>query len=120
MNSFKMVKWFLLFCFLFDSCVSPREATCEEAAESVRPDSCNIVISEFSKNEYKFFISGINPNTNQKEDFSRVNYTWGYWFVNKIAKGDTIVKKEGELNFYIHKKDTTLVFPFECKGEFYK
>lgn len=31
-----------------------------------------------------------------------------------IEKGDTIIKRKGELTYSIHKKDTVIVFTFEC------
>ncbi|MCE6992285.1 hypothetical protein [Dyadobacter sp. CY323] len=102
------------------SCYNFKEVSCEEAADGVRLDSCNVVVSEFSKNEYKFYLHGIIPGTNTASTFKKTNYTWGYWFVDKIAKGDTVVKKGGELLFYIYKKDTVLVFPFECDGKIYE
>lgn len=94
-----------------------RELTCAEAAELVRDDYCNIIIDDFSDNEYHFYLKGRNPETCRINTFRRMNYTWGYWFVDQIAKGDTVVKKKGELKFYIHKKGNVLSFPFECQGE---
>ncbi len=37
-----------------------------------------------------------------------------------ISKGDTIIKKKGELIFSIHKKDTIYNFNWECDGKIYK
>ncbi len=110
----------IFFTIILSSCSNFREATCEEAADSVRSDSCNIVVSEHSTNEYKFYLEGINPQTKNKAYFKKINYTWAYWFIDKIEKGDTIIKKTGELKFYIHKKQKILVFPFECNGAYYE
>ena len=33
---------------------------------------------------------------------------WWYLYRNQIERGDTIIKKKGELTFKIHKKDTIL------------
>lgn len=113
-----IIRVFIIVCVVIPAQSCLTEASCEEAAEVVKLDSCNIIVSEFSKNEYKFFLSGINP-TGRPSTFKRINYTWGYWFVDKIAIGDTVVKRKNELRFYIHKKDTIMVFPFKCKGEIY-
>lgn len=99
------------------SCVSPREATCEEAADAFRSDSLNIIVFETSGNPYQLFLKGKSPMSGKEVSFQQVNYTWAQWFIDEIEIGDTVVKYEGELKFYIHKKDTVLVFPFQCKGE---
>lgn len=112
---------FLFFCLIvLASCSQVKEVSCVEYAELVRGDYCNVVVDDFSKDEYKFYLRGENPTTNKINTFKRINYTWGYWFVDKIAKGDTIVEKRGELKFYIHKRDSVLTFPFKCKGEIYE
>ena len=36
-----------------------------------------------------------------------------------VSIGDTLVKKEGELRVFIHKRDTVLVYHFECDGKIY-
>lgn len=108
----------LVLCFFVTVAFScDREATCAEAAESRRDDYCNIIIDDFSDNEYRFYLKGRNPETCRVNTFRRINYLWGYRFVDKIAKGDTVVKKKGELKFYIHKKGNILSFPFKCGGE---
>ena len=108
---------FLLGSILLSSCYRLREAPCEEVAEFERPDEVNLVIESSSGNPYKLKLEGIDPITSQKSKFQRQNYTWAQWFINDIAVGDTVVKRKGELKFYIHKADTILVFPFKCKGE---
>ncbi len=46
--------------------------------------------------------------------------TWYVLFDKLIEPGDTVVKRAGELKFYIHKKDTVLVFPYTCEGKLYE
>jgi hypothetical protein len=105
-------------CFTIFSCA--REATCEEAAENVRTDNCNIIVKEIGSPLYQFSIKGLDPETNAIVKFEKINHSWSFQFSDKISLGDTVVKKKGELKFYIHKKDTVLVFPFECKGKIYE
>ena len=45
---------------------------------------------------------------------------WFSLYFENIEKGDTIIKKKGELVFSIHKKDTTFNFNWECQGKIYK
>jgi len=97
-----------------------KESSCAELAERVRDDYCNIIVSDFSTNEYRFYLKGRKALTGQVNTFRRVNYLWGYWFVDKIAKGDTVVKKKGELKFYVHKRGAVLAFPFECDGQLFE
>jgi hypothetical protein len=42
---------------------------------------------------------------------------WWATFSDQIEKGDTIVKKKGELTFYIYKRDTILSFNWVCEGK---
>ncbi|REA58169.1 hypothetical protein DSL64_21415 [Dyadobacter luteus] len=106
---------FLLGSILLYSCF--REASCEDAAEVNRPDDLNLIIERTSGSAYRLRLEGTNPITNKKGKFLRQNYTWSQPFIKDIAVGDTVVKRKGELKFYIHKADTILVFPFKCRGE---
>jgi hypothetical protein len=45
---------------------------------------------------------------------------WWATYKKHIKIGDTIIKRNGELVFSIHKKDTVLSFNFECEGKVYK
>jgi hypothetical protein len=106
--------------FTLFSCYQFEEASCQEAAEGNRPDNVNLVVTESSGSAYKLRLDGFDPATNKKNVFQKQNYTWAQWFIKKISVGDTVVKNKGELKFYIHRKDTVLVFPFECDGEIYE
>jgi len=105
-------------CLTIFSCA--REATCEEAAENVRADDCSIIVKEIGSPFFQFTLKGLNPETQARVKFERINHSWSFQFSDKISIGDTVIKKKGELKFYIHKKDTVLVFPFECKGKIYE
>jgi hypothetical protein len=46
--------------------------------------------------------------------------SWWAQYAKYLEKGDTIIKRKGELIFSIHKKDTVLNFNWECEGKVYK
>lgn len=45
---------------------------------------------------------------------------WYVRFNHLIAKGDTVVKSQGENILRIHKKDTVLRYTYSCQGTFYR
>jgi hypothetical protein len=100
------------------SCI--REATCDEAAESYRKQFVNIIVDRNSNNAYSMRLDGRDTKSGRRIAFIRQNFTWAQDFIKEISIGDTVVKHKGELKFNIHKKDTVLVFPFECKGKIYE
>ncbi|HLV52091.1 MAG TPA: hypothetical protein VKY44_09070 [Flavobacterium sp.] len=51
---------------------------------------------------------------------TRIVGRWYRRFINYMEVGDTIIKREGELILYIHKKDTTMIFKPECEGQVYE
>jgi hypothetical protein len=110
---------FLILIIFFSNCTKVRQATCEEAADAYRPDTISMIVTEPSKSVYDFSLKGVAPVTGKENYFKSKNYTWALDFNEFISVGDTVVKSAGELNFYIHKKDTILIFPFECQGEIY-
>ena len=109
-----------IFILLICGCTQIREASCDEIAEFYRPDSLNMLVTKPSKSIFKFRLEGIYPKTGRNAIFSETNYTWAQDFNKYIQIGDTVVKRQGELQFAIHKKDTVLVFPFECDGKVFK
>jgi len=99
-------------------CVSCFKIDCEVIGERYREKYCNIVVRETPDSGRWFDIKGKNPVTGEMATYSDMG-TWYVYFYTKIGIGDTIVKKQGELKFYIHKKDTVLVYPYECEGKIY-
>ena len=41
-------------------------------------------------------------------------------YADYLEKGDTIIKRKGELTFSIHKKDTVIVVKWEFEGKIYE
>ncbi|GGG26164.1 hypothetical protein GCM10011323_32270 [Pontibacter amylolyticus] len=107
---------YTLLAILCTSCFS---VDCDKLATILRPKECNIVVEDTPERGRRFTIKGINPETNQRVTYSDVN-TWYVFFNDKIEVGDTVVKRNGELTFYIHKADTTLAFPYECEGKVFE
>lgn len=120
MKTIAIVSIWLLITFALFSCYQFREASCQETAEGNRSDHVNLIVKKSSGSAYKLRLEGLDPSTKKKGVFQRQNYTWAQWFINEISIGDTVVKNKGKLEFYIHKKDTVLVFPFECDGKVFK
>lgn len=112
-----VISIWLMITFSLLSCYQFKEVSCEEAAEGHRPDHVNLIVRKSSGSAFRLRLEGSDPTTKKNIIFQRQNYTWAQWFINKISVGDTIVKNKGQLKFYIHKKDTVLVFPFECDGK---
>jgi hypothetical protein len=116
-----MIKRIFIILFFIkgvSSCV--QEASCDEAAESVRNDYCNIIVVAKGSPGYQLSLKGADAKSKKVTKFQRGSYSWSFRFEPEIAIGDTVVKNKGELKFYVHKKDTVLIFPFECKGKIYK
>ncbi|MDN3673040.1 hypothetical protein QWY99_08270 [Flavobacterium branchiarum] len=69
----------------------------------------------------KFNYKGINPLSKEECDCNSASSDrWWADYKEHIEIGDTLIKKEGELIFSIHKKDTVLSFNFECGDQVYK
>ncbi len=108
---------YILISLLFQSCL---EIDCEANAKWAREKECNIIFESFPKfSTYKFDAKGHDIYTGQAcicEDKGR----WWTQYEKFIDKGDTIIKRKGELIFSIHKKDTVLIFNWKCNGKVYK
>lgn len=95
---------------------------------------CKKLENHYRENEYCELIVEIPPNPNsvyfevKGRSFDLkiencecyVESRWWATFSDKIEKGDTIIKKKGELTFTIRKKDTVLTFNWDCDGVTYK
>ncbi|WP_314244811.1 hypothetical protein [Empedobacter tilapiae] len=63
-------------------------------------------------------MEGINPFTQEKCNCNKENRSFSI-YRNEIEIGDTVIKRKGELTFYIHKKDTIISHEWECDGKTY-
>lgn len=100
----------MLFLLIFiQSCTD-----CKRDTETAYKDECSLVV-EIPPSEYPnlFKTKGYDPITKEKEMVDNENRWWDE-YKKEIAVGDTIVKKKGELIFYIHKKDTIIAHEWVC------
>ena len=99
----------LILCFLIICCVD-----CERSRNYILEDECNlVVIIPTSKYPNLFKIKGYDP-ISKEEKFYEDGNRWLDFYKKEIEEGDTIVKKKGELIFYIHKKDTIIAHEWVC------
>ena len=99
----------LILCLFIISCTN-----CKRDTETALEDECNlVVIIPPSKYPNLFKIKGYDP-ISKKVKFCDNENRWWDEYKKEIVVGDTIVKKKGELIFYIHKKDTIIAHEWVC------
>ncbi|TDX84131.1 hypothetical protein [Epilithonimonas xixisoli] len=93
----------------FNSCID-----CKRDTEAAYKEQCNLVVEiPPSQYPYLFKAKGYNPNTQERE-ICHNDSRWWSLYKKEIEEGDTIVKKRGDLVFYIHKKDTVIAHEWVC------
>ena len=93
----------LILCLFIISCTN-----CKRDTETALEDECNlVVIIPPSKYPNLFKTKGYDPVTKEVKVCHNDSRWWSL-YKKEIEEGDTIVKKKGELIFYIHKKDTII------------
>lgn len=107
------------FIWLALLCVSCNNVNCDSIARSLLSKECIMVVKKLPGSGRYFNIQGINPKTGEWVNYVDTN-SWYVEFNQDISVGDTVVKQQGSLKFYIHKRDTVLVFPYECGGKVYE
>ncbi|MBS7232515.1 hypothetical protein KHA90_15965 [Flavobacterium psychroterrae] len=104
----------------FYSCGDVLKPNCDESANSNRETECLIIFDKLPAFSTPYLnAKGKNLLTGKEcecEDIGR----WWIQYKEYLKKGDTIIKKKGELIFSIHKKDTVLRFNYECNDKVYK
>lgn len=93
---------------------------CVAAANLDRQTECLLIFESlpiFGQRSLKPY--GRHLLTNKKCNCEDIGGWWSS-YEKYLEKGDTIIKKKGELIFSIHKKDTVLNFNWECEGKIYK
>ena len=107
-------------CLILFSCGPTYD--CEQIANAYRYDECLLIVKkEPGDLDDRFDYRGIDPVTQKGCNCnSSTSDRWWANYKEHIEIGDTIIKKQGELIFSIHKKDTILSFNFECDGKVYK
>lgn len=100
----------LVFLLVFlQSCID-----CKRDTKTAYQDECNLVV-EIPPSEYPYLfkVKGYDPVTKVAK-ICHNDSRWWSLYKKEIGAGDTIVKKKGELVFYIHKKDTLIAHEWVC------
>ncbi|MBW3519809.1 hypothetical protein [Flavobacterium sp. NKUCC04_CG] len=107
----------VIILLLLSSCL---RVDCEENARFFRAVECLQIFEKLPTLESPYMKSeGIHLVTGDKcicEDETRALNI----YKNILEKGDSIIKRKGELNFSIHKKDTIIEVKWECEGKVYE
>lgn len=94
---------------------------CEKSAASQRENyDIEVILTEPPYGRGSFNLKGKDIHTNTNKKIENIQSRWYWQFKNYMEIGDTVIKRKGELTMYIHKKDTTMVFKWECQGKVYE
>ena len=105
----------LLIFFLLNSC-RDMKINCEESAKEIRKTECLLIFESLPVFGQRYLNPKGKHLVTNKECECKDNSGWWSVYENYLEKGDTIIKRKGELIFSIHKKDTILNFNWECEG----
>jgi len=111
-----MSKYFfiqILIVFLY-ACVD-----CEQLSELYRNDNLEVILMERPTINAEMNFVGTKLNYNESTTI-KMEGRWYRHYKDYMEVGDTIIKRKGELILYIHKKDTVMVFKWECEGKIYE
>jgi len=104
---------------IFVSTLISCKTDCEALASHYRNEECLIIVDELSPaTTTTMSVKGISI-VDGKYTVSSENQRWWYSYRDQIERGDTIIKRKGELTFNVHKKDTILTYNWECEGKIY-
>jgi hypothetical protein len=114
------MKRILLFLFLTVTSCNNLKVDCDGVAKEYRQTECILIFESLPV----FQQRSLNPRGKDiitgKECECKEDGSWWSQYDKYLEKGDTIIKRKGELVFSIHKKDTVLNFNWECEGKIYK
>jgi hypothetical protein len=120
-----------IFLYLYQSCGEASlkcldeklfpKVDCERLAAMARKRECLMIFERmpFSPSS-SFLAKGRHLTTSKECECSDEGAREWMQYEKYLEKGDTIIKRKGELVFSIHKKDTILNFNWECQGKIYK
>lgn len=104
----------LLITSIFYSC-----GDCQTAIQSQKKINFEVILTEKPYIYGELNLTGRKINSNEILS-TQIMSRWYRAFIDSMEVGDTIIKREGELPMYIHKKDTILRFDYDCDGKTYK
>jgi len=112
-------KFFLVqFCFVLYGC-GDIKTDCN-FFEKIRRDENCIMIVEIPPKPASVYFEAFGKNIeNGKPCICKEESRWWATISDQIKKGDTIIKRKGELLFEIRKKDTILKFKWKCENGIY-
>ena len=108
------MKYTFLLLLIF-SCTD-MDKICKEGEKDLQKDYCKIIVANIKKQTLILEIEGVNPVSQKPSNY--IDYSRGFQGVIKYTeKGDTVVKKKGELKLYVYKKDSIIICNVEdfCK-----
>jgi len=94
------------------------EIDCNTVKQGFYPDEYNLIVGEASIDNSWIKITGYHPITYKKSNIM-VHNNWIDDY-NEVEAGDTIIKRTGNLELVVHKKDTIIRHDWYCKGKPYK
>jgi len=110
----------ILFCSSIICSCDFLNGSCQNEAQLFRQVECLQVFEKlpvfsdpYLKSEGKHLLTGERCTC---EDQTRSLFS----YKKLLEKGDTIIKRRGELSFSIHKVDTIINIDWECEGKIYK
>lgn len=97
---------------------SPFEGNCEDLKMMYKNQECVSIVRELPQKDKIYFTmkNGYNPFSKKECICKDEGRLWAR-YIKDIEIGDTIIKRKGELTFYIHKKDTLITHYWECGGK---
>lgn len=106
---------FLSFLLFISSCGEP---DCNIVKKAYYPKEYNLIVEEVSIDNSWIEIRGSVPITNEKSNIM-VHNNWIDDY-NEVEIGDTIIKREGNLELAVHKKYTIIRHDWYYRGKAYK
>jgi len=86
--------------------------TCSDVKRQYEPLSCRFMVTEKSKDNSFFEFNG---SVSKKKIINfKIGQHWDIY--DSVEAGDTLLKRVGETDLILIKKDTSLVFPLLCGG----
>ncbi|WP_143100872.1 hypothetical protein [Spirosoma endophyticum] len=93
---------------------------CQNGAAFYKPQQCSIIVEQQKSNGRYLTLKGKNSYTGKEDNYSDQGGGWNIQYDKYIEVGGIVTKRKDELIIYVHKKDTTLAFPYDCQGKIYQ
>jgi len=116
----KIIILITIYLFMLNGC-GDFKTDCNALEEHYRnEEKCSMIVEITPKPSSVYFETFGRTIENGRPCECKEESRWWATFSDQIEKGDTIIKRKGELIFEIHKKDTILKFNWECEGKVYQ